>query len=164
VHRVVRAALEWVRAEPEPSATVDRVVQGPDRLAPRTIRGARDLAREESVRDKPVNAVIDSRDDIELRNDSSHAVATSGAQARDVRRPPHVEADDWPSPRRSRTPERETVELTIGAIHVVVDAPPAPATMTKAQVASPQVPAQGSSPSASSSDPRSFARRRLPRL
>jgi hypothetical protein len=158
-HRVVRAALEWVRADPGPSQSDPHVVREPDAARADTDIGTVGVRREARADSETRQIASEPSSDAKPRQESSRTdAARAAARIADVEETP--DAGAWPERRRARAADREAVELSIGSIHIVVDPPAASATVAAAPVAPPQPPA----PVSTSADARSFARRRLPSL
>jgi hypothetical protein len=182
VHPVVRAALEWVAADPESveraestpgSAEPQRVSDpSPRRLVPTPSAPAAksvdtvSVAAAESLR--PRHAPPLPRFEHQAAHDAEPGPARAAApiqssQVGDLdlaRRPasqasqPVVTTADEPAP-----PPQDRIEVTIGTIHVRVDAPPAARAVVQPAPPPPRPPQP-----ARSADRSSFSRSRVPRI
>jgi len=130
---LVRAALSWVAADPESADEAPALNSPtPPRQAP----------REPSVRPEPARAVPD---DIDVAPAQARARTEPAPPARVIRFEPPEPARATARPATAEAPD-EIVEISIGAIHVRVDAP-APTTAARTlPAAAPSSPRSNSEP------------------
>ena len=176
---VIRAALEWVAADPQDAVITRDIVAAPARgpaseppTAPRrhpVLGAAREQPARSGVGDVDILRTLSaSRTEVPARR-LAHAVdtAATGTSSQTHATPParvvRVEPPQSARPATRFAPATvsdEIVEISIGAIHVRVDAP-TPQTLTRAPPAAPPSSAQMSERSAASS---ALARRALRRI